>query len=291
MNALSRARGVFGTIIGDLVWLGRQVARVIEVALGLMLFVYAWRLAHSRSDTQRYEGHGYFIWALALWTFTIPELYGSFAGKNGRIPTLSNTVGNLLNLHDWMSLFVVAFIFFGVTHIAKVQAPARRRARQQEQETRGREADAGGGRWCLTAAQSGRITDVQDEALLPVYVRYEMCAIALTVIAFLLPLFVGASKQVVGESGYAMLFAVLFVVPGLLAYRHKALASFPGLFTTMLNLERKSPPLAFILGAGLVFLAIHLTFYPFPSIIPDIQGLHHHCDTKPKPAICINPPP
>jgi hypothetical protein len=145
----------------------------------------------------------------------------------------------------------------------------------------------------LTAAESGRATTADNDTVLRVYLRYEYIAMGAAVVAFLLPLLLGASKQVVGECGYATLFFVLFLVPGVLAYRHHALAPFPGLFVTMLSLEHRSGPIAVILGAGLVYLAIHLTFYPFPSILPDIQGVHHHCSplTGPKPPICVNPGP
>jgi hypothetical protein len=289
-------RGYVGNILADLVWLVVEALKVLWVMLRLMLFIEARRLAKSKSDRRRYEGHGYFIWALALWMFAIPELYGAITGKNGRLPTLSNTVGNLLNLHDWMSVFVVGLLFFGVAHVAKVGVPKRRHARwQHEQKPESikakRAAPALQGKWTLTAAESGRAAAAHEDDVLPVYVRYEFIAIGATAIAFLLPLVLGASKQVVGEYGYAMLFFALFFVPGILAYRHHSLAPFPGLFLTMVNLENKSKPLAVILGAGLVFLAIHLTFYPFPSIIPDIQGLHHHCQNVSDPALCVNPAP
>ena len=288
--------GYVGTIFADLIWLVGEALKVLWVMLRLMLFIEARQLAKSKSDRRRYEGHGYFIWALALSMFAIPELYGAIAGKNGRLPTLSNTVGNLLNLHDWMSVFVVGLLFFGVAHVAKVGVPKRRHARRQHEQTpesiaAQRAAAPLQGKWTLTAAESGRVAAAHEDNVLPVYLRYELIAIGATAVAFSVPLALGASKQVVGECGYAMLFVVLFFVPGILAYRHDSLAPFPGLFLTMANLENKSKPVAVILGAGLVFLAIHLTFYPFPSIIPDIQGLHHHCQNVSDPSLCANPPP
>jgi hypothetical protein len=280
-------------IFGDLIWLVVEAAKVVWVMLELMLFIEARRLVKSKSDRRRYEGHGYFIWALALWMFAIPEFYGAISGKNGRIPTLSNTVGNLVNVHNWMSVFVVGLLFFGVAHVAKVGVPRHRRAKQQNPQAIAdqRETPALKGKFALTAAESGRATIAPNETVLPVYVRYEFIAIGAIAVAFVLPLILGASKQVVGECGYATLFFTLFLVPGILAYRHDTLAPFPGLFKTMLSLEKKSPPIAVILGAGLVFLAIHLTFYPFPSILPDIQGLHHHCSNVSDPALCVNPAP
>lgn len=284
-----RGPGFVGSVISDLIWVIVEAAKVIGVMLRLMLFIDVWPLTHSKSARRRYEGHGYFIWALALWMFAVPELYGAKSGKNGQLPTLSNTVGNLLDLHDWMSVFVVGLLFFGVAHLVRIQAPARRHARLQEETLIPVGDSVPSDGWTLTAAESGRITKqavAVADVRLPVYVRYEFYAIVLTAIAFLVPLLLGAGKQVVGECGYAMLFFTLFFVPGILAYRHEKLAPFPGLFTTMLYLEKKSPPLAVILGAGLVFLAIHLTFYPFPSIIPDIQGLHHHCQNVSDPGLC-----
>jgi hypothetical protein len=126
--------GYVGHILADLAWLGVEAAKTVWVMLRLMLFIDARKLAKSASARRRYEGHGYFIWALALWTFAIPELYGAISGRNGRIPTLSNTVGNLINVHDWMSVFVVGLLFFGVAHVARIGVPKHRRAKQQHEQ-------------------------------------------------------------------------------------------------------------------------------------------------------------
>ena len=56
---------------------------VISLPAKLMLFVLGRRLLHSNSKRKRYEGHGYLVWAAALWAFIIPEMYGVIKGKNG----------------------------------------------------------------------------------------------------------------------------------------------------------------------------------------------------------------
>jgi hypothetical protein len=333
----AKPRGFLAGIEDVVELLGRELLQLARVTLGFVFFLDGWRVRKSRSDTKRYEGHGYLIWGLALWMFAVPELYGSIKHENGHIPTLSNTVGNLINAHNWVSVFVVGVLFFGAAHIAQVQVPKRRRARKQhiqvversilaersdreptrggadepsrplqeevvpagqpqDEQARGtavrRPEQLVGGRWTLTGAESGRSASAGDDAVLPVYTSYEAWAIALTIVAFVVPAYlVHADKQTVGESGYSVLFFFLFALPGLLAKGHDALAPFPGLFTTVLDLEKRSPPLAVIFGAGLIYLAIHLTFYPFPSILPDIQGLNHYCHPKglPSPGLCIKP--
>lgn len=280
---------LLGHLAADVAWFLQEAVGVVVIALRLMFFLYAIPLMRSADSEERYEGHGYFVWAAALWTFVVPEVYGFAAGKQGRLPTLSNTVGNLLNAHDWISVLVIGLLFASVIHVARVQLPAQRRRR--ERRAAARVGVLSTTHWTLTAAESGRVTSVEGEVNLPVDARYEIYAIALTAIAFATPMLAGAGKQIVGECGYGVLFVLLFFVPGILAYRHDTLAPFPGLFTTVGFLERKSPAVALVVGGGLAFLALHLTFYPFPSILPDIQGLHHHCQTVSDPTLCVKPAP
>jgi hypothetical protein len=285
------SQSLVGQIGADLIWLLREALRVGVVAFRFLFFLYAVPLMRSSNKEERFEGHGYFVWALALWTFAIPEVYGFAAGEQGRLPTLSSTVGNLINEHDWLSVFVVGLLFGCVLHVVRVQLPAQRQRRQRAQRTELAEGMTSGGQWTMLASESGRITKTQGDVELPVDARYEIVAIGLTVIAFVVPILANAGKQTVGECGYGVMLTMLFFVPGILAYRHDKLVPFPGLFTTVGFLERKSTAVALIVGGGLVFLALHLTFYPFPSILPDIQGLHHHCQTVQDPSLCVNPSP
>jgi hypothetical protein len=176
-------------------------------------------------------------------------------------------------------------------HIVRVQLPAQRRRRERARDAVRADEIRPGERWTMLASESGRLTRTQGDVELPVLVWYELGAIVATAIAFVLPVLVGAGKQTVGEWGYGVLLLLLFFLPGIFAYRHDRLVPFPGLFTTVGFLERKSPAVAYIVGGGLVFLALHLTFYPFPSNLPDIQGLHHHCATVSDPSLCVNPTP
>jgi len=284
-------RKLIRQIADDLIWLLREAWRVVVVAFCFMFFVYAVPLMRSSNKEERYEGHGYFVWAVALWVFAIPEVYGFAAGKQKWVPTLSSTVGNLINRHDWMSVFVIAVLFGCVLHVVRVQVPARRLRRERAEGPAIGTDIPSGEQWTMPASESGRLTRTQGDDDLPVDVRYEIIAGLFTVIAFVVPILGGAGKQTVGECGYGVMLTLLFFVPGILAYRHDKLVPFPGLFTTVGFLEQKSVGVALILGGGLVFLALHLTFYPFPSILPDIQGLHHHCQTVSDPSLCVNPTP
>jgi hypothetical protein len=285
------AQSLFEQIGADLIWLLREALGVAVVAFRFMFFLYALPLMRSSNKEERYEGHGYFVWALALWTFAIPEVYGFAAGEQGRLPTLSSTIGNLINEHDWMSVFLIGLLFGCVLHVVRVQLPAQRQRRHRARREELAEDSASAGQWTMLASESGRLTKTHGDVDLPVDARYEIVAIGLTVIAFVVPILAGAGKQTVGECGYGVMLTMLFFVPGILAHRHDKLVPFPGLFTTVGFLERKSTAVALIVGGGLVFLALHLTFYPFPSILPDIQGLHHHCQSVSDPALCVNPGP
>jgi hypothetical protein len=300
--------GALGTaIFADAWWVVEQVILLLWFIVQFMLFILGIRLIRRPSKADNYEGWGYIAWAVAAWAFAIPELYGTIAGHNGRVPTLSNTVGNLLNHRDYLSVVVVGLLFFGVLHVVRVQIPAAlataaaaEPATEAESGSPGEsatDADSGPGNpppdaFEVPAGASGRATDAPATEQLPVVMAYDVIALIAVGLAFLIPVLLASSKQVVGESGYGALGVALFFIPGMLAYRHKRLVPLPSLFTTILNLETHSRPVAILFGAGFVFLTIHLIFYPFPSIIPDIQGLHHHCSPPagvPKPAICINP--
>jgi hypothetical protein len=50
--------------------------------------------------------------------------------------------------------------------------------------------------------------------------------------------------------------------------------SFPTLFATVQALERRARVVAAIVAAGFAILLVHLAFYPWPDVIPDLQDLH-----------------
>ena len=85
--------------------------------------------------------------------FAIPELYGVFAGHNGRIPTLSNTVGNLLDAHDYLSVFVVAILVFAVIHVVRIQLPVHRR--EEARRASAPDEEHIDGRWMIAADAAG----------------------------------------------------------------------------------------------------------------------------------------
>src|SRR4051794_16469649 len=110
-------QGLAAQIGADLWWLVTGAGKLANVALSLMLFRYAYEDINSNSRRRKYEGHGYLVWAIALWAFAIPEVKGFLSDKQGGIPTLSSTVGSLINLHNWMSVFVVFLLFGGVVQV------------------------------------------------------------------------------------------------------------------------------------------------------------------------------
>ena len=284
--------GTFVAIVkaipGDVWWLVEQVGLLLWCVIEFMFFILGARLIAKDDKADNYEGWGYVAWAVAAWAFAIPEVYGAAAGHNGHVQTLSTTVGNLLNHHDYLSPIVVGLLVFAVIHVVRIQIPAALTTSPTDSSDQGNPKPD---EFEVPAGMSGRVTQKPDSEVLPVAMLYDAIALVAVGLAFLIPVLLTPNRQIVGEWGYGVLALALFFVPGMLAYRHGQLVPFPSLFRTILNLEKHSRALAIVFSAGFVFLMIHLVFYPFPSIIPDIQGLHHHCSPSsgPKPAICINP--
>jgi len=96
-----------------------------------------------------------------------------------------------------------------------------------------------------------------------------------------------ADRYVLGYVLYALIGIFWILVPGLLAYKLKRDVPCPTVFATIGNLERRfhrlASVVAIVIAAGLATLLIHLTFYPWPAIIPDLQDLHKQYQQHPTP--------
>jgi hypothetical protein len=73
---------------------------------------------------------------------------------------------------------------------------------------------------------------------------------------------------------YGLIAAFWVVVPTLIAYVGGKDVPFPTLFATIQALERRARPVAVLVAAGITILLIHLAFYPWPKVIPDLPDLH-----------------
>jgi hypothetical protein len=61
---------------------------------------------------------------------------------------------------------------------------------------------------------------------------------------------------------------------------------FPTLFQSFQAIEARAKWLALVIAAGLTVLMIHLVFYPWTSILPDLQHLHHFCQANKGAPLC-----
>jgi hypothetical protein len=76
----------------------------------------------------------------------------------------------------------------------------------------------------------------------------------------------GGGSFVLGYAIYALIAIFLVLIPNALAFWFAADVPFPTLHRTIANLERRWRPAAMVIVAGLVVLAIHLVFFPWPDI-------------------------
>jgi hypothetical protein len=77
-----------------------------------------------QAATTRREGLGYLVWGLALLIFAVPEIWAS-ADSHQPWPTLSWTVGQIEQHHDWAAIVVVGLIVFGAMHAIRFRRAAK----------------------------------------------------------------------------------------------------------------------------------------------------------------------
>ena len=117
--------------------------------------------------------------------------------------------------------------------------------------------------------------------------KYYVFAVVLVAAGYLAPRAVDSSnKQLIGESLYGAIGLVLFVIPSWFSYRLGRMVPFPPLFETFQDIEDRAKWLAVVFAAGVVVLLIHLTFYPWTDVLPDLQHLHKYCQQHAGVALC-----
>jgi hypothetical protein len=266
---------LFALALADLGKLAGELARWGWLALTLPYQLV--RLARP-VDTRR-EAFGYVVWGAALLVFAVPELWAALDGHKPW-PTLSDTVGTIERNHDWSAIAVVAVLVFGVIHAVRVtisaeQAPvppptaataSRAPPRPHNPQRR------------LLATRDGRLTRAEELAYMGWW-KYFLVAAVVIASGYAVPRAVDpGNKQLIGESLYGAIALMLFVVPGWLAYRLGRFVPFPTLFQSFQDIEARAKWLAVVIAAGLTVLMIHLVFYPWTSILPDLQHLHSYCN-------------
>jgi hypothetical protein len=237
-------------------------------------------------ETRR-EGLGYLVWGAALLVFAVPELWAAADGHKPW-PTLSDTVGTIERHHDWAAILVVAVLVFGAMHAVRVKfgaqpAPLKPPAQAPAQAAPARPHNP---ERKLLATEDGRLTRAEELEYLGWW-RYFALATGLVVAGYLAPRLVDrTNKQLIGESLYGAIALALFLIPGWLAYRLGRFVPFPTLFQSFQEIEGRAKWLAVVIAAGLTVLMIHLVFYPWTSILPDLQRLHGYCQANKGASLC-----
>jgi hypothetical protein len=198
----------------------------------------------------RREAWGYVVWGAMALVVGVPEVWAAVA-RAAPWPTISGTIGYLEYHHTWVAVVVIAVVVFAAYHAVRV-----------------REDRTDGGR--MTGASALSRPDIRAAVFFPL-------ALAGVVVGS-----VGAhalrphDKHLYGEVLYGLIALLWIVVPSVLAYVFAKDVPFPTLFATLASLEARVRWVAVLVVAGLVVLLVHLAFYPWPAIIPDLQDLHRN---------------
>ena len=205
-----------------------------------------------RSEGER-ERWGYGVWLFVGLVFGVPESWAAITSPPW--PALSDTIGHLEQAWHPARVIVVTLIVFAAFH-AVTYPPGRagESAAPTSKPTRcrtpcGRRARAG------TGAAS----------VVPVLVYFPV-AIGVAAGGSILAAAAGGGMFVLGYVIYGLIALFLVVIPNALAFWFAADVPFPTLYRTIANLERRWRPAAMVIVAGLVVLAIHLVFFPWPDI-------------------------
>jgi hypothetical protein len=217
---------------------------------------------------------GYVVWGVALGFVFVPEILAALPLTESQLPfpTISRTMGHLEWVHPAWEILPTALIVLVLYTLWRTPRGAHRTP---------------GGR--LTFAARTRAAKYDDETVRDLWFALRSLAIALVIAGGTLLAYHYWPNEYVLKGGHrAKLpnYRVAYVLYGSIGLFWLALptaqslvrgkdAEFPTLIRTVGNLEqwivdRGAKPLAFLLSFvllwGMVFLLLHLTFYPFPNI-------------------------
>jgi hypothetical protein len=208
--------------------------------------------AHFRSASER-ERWGYGVWLFVGLVFGVPESWAGITSPPW--PALSDTIGHLEQLWHPVRVIVVALIVFAAFH-AVTYPPGR---------TGEFTAPQGKPARCRTPCGRFARSDAGTAGAVPVMVYFPV-AIGVVAGGSILAAAAGGGLFVRGYVLYGLIAIFLVLIPNALAFWFTADVPFPTLYATVANLERRWHPAAMVIVAGLVVLAIHLVFFPWPDI-------------------------
>jgi hypothetical protein len=197
---------------------------------------------------------GYAVWLLVGLVFGVPESWAGITSPPW--PALSDTIGHLEQAWHPARVIVVTLIVFAAFH-AVTYPPGRagEPAAPASTPPRGRTP-------CGRIARAG----TGAAGAVPVLVYFPV-AIGVVAGGSILAAAAGGGRFVLGDVIYGLIAIFLVLIPNALAFWFAADVPFPTLYRTIANLERRWRPAAMVIVAGLVVLAIHLVFFPWPDIL------------------------
>jgi len=211
------------------------------------------------SSPRNKEMWGYVIWGIALIVILVPEITAA-SDKRVPWPTISSTVGHLEYMKSWVGLIVVAAIAC-VTYQLIMYPLA---------------TSAGVVSGRLTRTGHGRMTRRRGS---PPDVEQDVVSV---VMAITLIFVIGLGSLITAEVDpsdrfvlayvlYGLIASCFIVLPSVLAFCFARDISFPTLFRTIANLERRAHFIAVLLVMGLAILMVHLALYPWPGIFHQLR--------------------
>lgn len=229
--------------------------------------------AHSFRDSSRAEVWGYGVWSFMGAVVAVPEIWAAASGDGFYWPTISSTIGHLEDFAPVVAIAPVA-VLVGVAYAVlrdkrggKLVSPGDvgpSVAVLKEPELVRNE---------LGRLVKGRPTSAKPEGTcVPEGTRRKWPVLRYFLVATLvtgLSSFGAAQshdKWVLGYVLYSLIAALWIVLPSAASTWAKRDIPFTTLFFTLRGLERRLPPVAYLVAGGLAVLLIHLALYPWPDL-------------------------
>jgi hypothetical protein len=254
-----------------------------------------WWNAHFTGFSRK-EAWGYGVWLFFAVIVAVPEIWAAAWADSAPFPTISATTGALEYEHAWVALVVAGAVVLCL--YSALRYPVDRTGMLAK---RGPDGEALGkpylGDFAVPFRTAGgarftRSTTPVREIGAGIYF-----ACALVVIGVCTAIAAIATdpndEYPVGRTLYGLILVFWVLIPSLIAWpkRFAVDVPFPTLFATVRSLERRLRIVALLAAAWLVILLLHLVFYPWPSIIPDLNRTHriYRCHPLPPATPLLTP--
>jgi hypothetical protein len=191
---------------------------------------------------------GYGVWSFVVIVFAIPEAWAGFGTTPW--PTLSITIAHLEKLWPGTRVVIVGLIVLLVF----------RALRYPFGQTGGAAGPQRG--W----TPNGRLTRRPDAISEVSAIGYLVIALAAVAGGSLITAHLTSDMYVLGDVLWGLFAIFLVLIPNTLAYWFGKDVAFPTFYALMGDLESRWRLAVVLVVFGLVILALHLVFFPWPNI-------------------------